>query len=163
MQYLLTDAKQMVWKPHVTVAAIIAREGRFLFVEEQTSSGLRFNQPAGHLEENESLIDAVKREVAEETGWQFEPEHIVSIQLWRKSPRAPTFLRCLFSGQCHSHNTDQELDDGIVATHWLTREEIYGQKHRLRSPLVLIGVDDYLAGQRYPLSFVNSFLDLKHV
>ncbi|MBK8815140.1 MAG: NUDIX hydrolase [Methylococcaceae bacterium] len=153
----------MVWKPHVTVAAVIEREGRFLLVEEQTSNGLRFNQPAGHLEENESLIDAVKREVNEESGWQFEPEHLISIQLWRKSPRATTFLRCLFAGQCHSHNPDQMLDDGIVATHWLSRDEIHAQKHRLRSPLVLIGVDEYLSGQRYPLSFLKSFLDLKHV
>ena len=153
----------MVWKPHVTVAAIIEQKGRFLLVEEHTSKGLRFNQPAGHLEENESLVAAVKREVLEETGWQFEPEQLVSIQLWRKSPNAPSFLRCCFTGRCHSHDPSHPLDDGIVATHWLTREEIRLQKHRLRSPLVSIAIDEYFEGQRYPLSLLKTFLDLKHV
>ena len=152
----------MVWKPHVTVAAVIERDGRFLLVEEHTSSGLQFNQPAGHLEENESLIDAVKREVFEETAWQFEPEYLVSIQLWRKKPRSPSFLRCCFAGQCHSHDPHQPLDEGIVATHWLTREEILLQQRRLRSPLVSISVDEYLSGQRYPLSLLKSFIDIEH-
>jgi len=153
----------MVWKPHVTVAAIIERDGRFLLVEEHTSSGLKFNQPAGHLEENESLLDAVKREVKEETAWQFEPEYLVSIQLWRKKPNTPSFLRCCFTGQCHSHNPDQQLDEGIVATHWLTHEEILLKKHRLRSPLVSISIDEYLNGQSYPLTLLKSFLDLNYV
>jgi 8-oxo-dGTP pyrophosphatase MutT (NUDIX family) len=152
----------MVWKPHVTVAAIIERDGRFLLVEEHTSSGLQFNQPAGHLEENESLIEAVKREVYEESAWQFEPEYLVSIQLWRKRPRAPSFLRCCFSGQCHSHDPNQALDEGVVATHWLTRDEIHNRRHRMRSPLVSIAVDEYLSGQRYPLELLKSFIDIEH-
>jgi ADP-ribose pyrophosphatase YjhB (NUDIX family) len=152
----------MVWKPHVTVAAIVERDGRFLLVEEHTSNGLQFNQPAGHLEENESLIDAVKREVFEETAWQFEPEYLVSIQLWRKKPRSPSFLRCCFAGQCHSHDPNQPLDEGIVATHWLTREEILLQQRRLRSPLVSISVDEYLSGQSYPLALLKSFIDIEH-
>lgn len=143
----------------MTVAAVIEREGRFLLVEEETSNGLQFNQPAGHLEENESLIEAVKREVYEESAWQFEPEYIVSIQLWRKNPRKPSFLRCTFTGQCHNHDPRQILDDGVVATHWLTREEIAARQHRLRSPLVAISVDEYLSGQRYPLSLLKTFLD----
>jgi len=152
----------MVWKPHVTVAAIIEQNNRFLFVEEETPYGLQFNQPAGHFEQNEDLITAVKREVNEETAWQFDPEHIVSIQLWRKNPEAPTFIRICFSGNCHSYNPEQKLDAGITATHWLTRDEIALQQHRLRSPLVLISVDDYLTGHRYPLSLIKSFLDLDH-
>ncbi|HEY8036987.1 MAG TPA: NUDIX hydrolase [Methylobacter sp.] len=152
----------MVWKPHVTVAAIIEKDRRFLVVEEETSYGLQFNQPAGHLEEGEDLIAAVKREVQEETGWQFEPEHIVSIQLWRKSPDSPSFVRVCFSGSCHSHNPMQQLDDGIIAIHWLTRDEIEAERHRLRSPLVLISIDDYLSGQRHPLSLLKSFIDLDH-
>jgi ADP-ribose pyrophosphatase YjhB (NUDIX family) len=152
----------MVWKPHVTVAAIVERDGRFLLVEEHTSNGLQFNQPAGHLEENESLIDAVKREVFEETAWQFEPEYLVSIQLWRKKPRSPSFLRCCFAGQCHNHDPNQPLDEGIVATHWLTREEILLQQRRLRSPLVSISVDEYLSGQSYPLALLKSFIDIEH-
>lgn len=152
----------MVWKPHVTVAAIIEQDRRFLVVEEETSYGLQFNQPAGHLDEGESLVAAVKREVQEETGWQFEPEHIVSIQLWRKNPNFPSFVRVCFSGYCHSHNPTQQLDDGIIATHWLTRDEIETERRRLRSPLVLTSIDDYLSGQRHPLSLLKSFIDLDH-
>lgn len=152
----------MVWKPHVTVAAVIEREGRFLLVEEQTSNGLQFNQPAGHLEENESLIEAVRREVFEETAWQFEPEYLVSIQLWRKRSRAPTFLRCCFAGQCHSHNPDQTLDEGVIATHWLTQAEIQAQSERLRSPLVALSVAEYLSGQCYPLDLLKTFIDVEH-
>jgi ADP-ribose pyrophosphatase YjhB (NUDIX family) len=152
----------MVWKPHVTVAAVIERNNRFLVVEEETVNGLQLNQPAGHFEENEVLIDAVKREVNEETGWHFEPEHIISIQLWRKNSDHPTFIRVCFSGSCHSYNPDQSLDDGIVATHWLTRDEIAAEQHRLRSPLVLISIDEYLSGQRHPLSLLKSFLDMDH-
>ncbi len=151
----------MVWKPHVTVAAVIERDGRFLLVEEHTSEGLQFNQPAGHLEENESLLAAVKREVAEETAWQFEPEYLVSIQLWRKKPRSPSFLRCCFAGQCHSHDPGQTLDEGVVATHWLTQAEIRAHQNRLRTPLVSISVAEYLSGQRYPLELLKSFIDLE--
>jgi ADP-ribose pyrophosphatase YjhB (NUDIX family) len=152
----------MVWKPHVTVAAVIERDNRFLLVEEETPRGLQLNQPAGHFEKNEDLITAVKREVNEETAWHFEPEHLVSVQLWRRNPEYPTFLRLCFSGYCHSHNPNQQLDDGIVSTHWLTREEIAAEQHRLRSPLVLVSVDEYLSGHRCPLSLLKSFLDLDH-
>lgn len=149
----------MVWKPHVTVAAVIESEGRFLLVEEHTASGLKFNQPAGHLEENESLIEAVKREVFEETAWQFEPEALVSIQLWRRNPKQSSYLRYCFTGHCHSHDPHHPLDDGIIATHWLSPEEIRAQAKRMRSPLVPIAVDEYLKGERYPLSLLKSFLD----
>jgi ADP-ribose pyrophosphatase YjhB (NUDIX family) len=149
----------MVWKPHVTVAAVIERDNRFLFVEEHTPSGLQFNQPAGHLEPDEDFITAVKREVQEETAWQFEPEHLLAVQLWRKNPDSSTFLRLCFTGQCHSHDAAQTLDDGIVATHWLTHAEITAEAHRLRSPLVLMSVNEYLSGQRHPLSILKSFLD----
>lgn len=152
----------MVWKPHVTVAAVIEQDQRFLLVEERTSYGLQFNQPAGHLEEGEDLIAAIRREVQEETAWQFEPEHIIAIQLWRKKPHFPSFVRVCFSGRCHSHNPAQQLDEGIVATHWLTHSEIEAEQHRLRSPLVLISIDDYLSGQRHPLSLLKSFIDLDH-
>lgn len=153
----------MVWKPHLTVAAIIEHNHRFLLVEEETSSGLQFNQPAGHLEENEDLISAVKREVFEETAWHFEPDAIIAIQLWRKNPLTPTFVRICFSGHCHSHNPKQPLDDGIVAAHWLSSEEIRAknQQQLLRSPLVLLSIDDYLKGQRYPLCLLKSFLDFE--
>lgn len=149
----------MVWKPHVTVAAVIEQDRRFLLVEEHTPNGLAFNQPAGHLEQGEDLIAAVRREVEEETAWQFEPESVTAVQLWRKSPAAPTFLRICFAGHCHSHNPAQRLDNGIVATHWLSREEIENNRQRLRSPLVLQSLDAYLNGERYPLSLLKTLFD----
>jgi len=150
----------MVWKPHVTVAAVVEKDKKFLLVEEETSNGLAFNQPAGHLEQGEDLITAIKREVNEETAWQFTPEFVVAIQLWRKTPDSTSFLRVCFSGQVHSHDMNQALDVGIIATHWLTRKDIFAKKSRLRSPLVLKSTDSYLNGQKYPLSLVKSYLDL---
>ncbi len=151
----------MVWKPHVTVAAIIEQQNRFLLVEEQTENGLAFNQPAGHLEPGESLFAAVQREVSEETAWQFTPEYITAIQLWRKNPDAPSFLRVCFAGKCHDFQAEQALDEGIIATHWLTRNEIVARKNTLRSPLVLTTIDQYLQGERHPLSLLKTFLDLE--
>ncbi len=150
----------MVWKPHVTVAAVIERNKRFLLVEEETSNGLAFNQPAGHLEENEDLLTAVKREVKEETAWQFEPEYIIAIQLWRRAPDSPSFLRVCFAGKCHSLSHEQPLDAGIIRTHWFTRDEISAHQNKLRSPLVLNTVDQYLNGDNYDLKLLKSFLDL---
>lgn len=149
----------MVWKPHVTVAAVIEKNNRFLVVEEQTSTGLAFNQPAGHLEQSEDLLAAIIREVQEETAWLFDPEAIISIQLWRKNPDLPTFLRICFTGTCHSYNPDQTLDEGIIDTHWLSRDEIAAKKNQLRSPLVLIAIDNYLKGERYPLQLLSSLID----
>ncbi len=150
----------MVWKPHVTVAAVVEKNNKFLLVEEETSNGLAFNQPAGHLEQGEDLITAIKREVNEETAWQFEPEFVIAIQLWRKTPDSTSFLRVCFSGQVHSYDMNQDLDEGIIATHWLTRKEISEKKSNLRSPLVLKSTDYYLDGQQYPLSIIKSYLDL---
>ena len=150
----------MVWKPHVTVAAVIEKDGRFLLVEETTVNGLAFNQPAGHLEAGENLIDAVKREVREETAWQFEPQALVAVQLWRKNPDFPSFVRFCFTGSIHTHDPEQTLDEGIIKTHWLSRDEIASRADQLRSPLVLLTIDEYIKGQRHPLSLLQSFLDL---
>lgn len=150
----------MTWKPHVTVAAVIEQNNRFLLVEEITDNGLKFNQPAGHLEPNEDLISAIKREVAEETAWQFEPEYLLGVQLWRKTPDHPSFVRFCFTGRVHSHNSTQQLDPDIIQTHWLTPAEINTKKTALRSPLVSICIENYLRDQRYPLSMLQAFLDL---
>ncbi len=152
----------MVWKPHVTVAAVIEKNQRFLLVEENTNNGIAFNQPAGHLEEGENIITAVKREVNEETAWKFEPVHIIAIQLWRKNPDSPSFVRVCFAGNVHSFNAGQALDVDIISTHWLTLNEIFEKKTKLRSPLVLKSVNAYLAGEHYPLSLLKSYLDLKY-
>jgi ADP-ribose pyrophosphatase YjhB (NUDIX family) len=147
----------MVWKPHVTVAAVIEQNQRFLVVEEETANGLAFNQPAGHLEEGEDFITAVKREVLEETAWHFTPTAFLGVYMWRKNPESPTFLRLCFSGQAFDHNPEQALDTGIVQAHWLTRAEV--AKQPLRSLLVINCIDDYIKGERYPLSVLQSFLD----
>ena len=148
----------MVWKPHVTVAAVIEKQGRFLLVEEETKKGLAFNQPAGHLENGESIIHAVKREVCEETAWQFEPESIIAVQLWQKGTSA-SFLRFCFTGQISDFNPNQALDTGIIQTHWLSHDEVMAKNSQLRSPLVLNSIDDYLQGNHYPLTLLSAYIN----
>jgi 8-oxo-dGTP pyrophosphatase MutT (NUDIX family) len=143
----------MVWKPDVTVAAIIERDGRFLLVEERIRGRLVLNQPAGHLEDGESLSQAVIRETLEETAWQFVPNALVGIYLWR-SPRGHTTLRFAFTGTVHGFDADRKLDPPVLATHWLTPDQI-GQRHaELRTLLVTRCIEDYLAGKRVPLDAI---------
>jgi 8-oxo-dGTP pyrophosphatase MutT (NUDIX family) len=145
----------MVWKPDVTVAAVIERDGRFLLVEERIRGQLVLNQPAGHLEDGEALIDAVVRETLEETAWQFTPEALLGIYQWR-SPRGHTTLRFAFIGSVHGYDAARPLDAPIVTTHWLAREEIAQRSARLRTPLVLSCIEDYLAGRRLPLDALHA-------
>jgi 8-oxo-dGTP pyrophosphatase MutT (NUDIX family) len=135
----------------VTVAAIIERAGKFLMVEERAGANLVLNQPAGHLEQGESLLAAVTRETLEETGHRFDPEHVVGIYLWHSQDAATTYLRVAFCGEVEPSADVAALDDGIVAVHWLSRAQLATRAHQLRSPMVLRCIDDYLAGQRYPL------------
>lgn len=144
----------MNWFPHVTVAAVIESTQRFLLVEEKSDGLIVFNQPAGHLDEGESLIEAVSRETLEESGWHFIPQAIVGIYQYTSSLNHNTYLRICFCGEHHTHNPEQPLDTGILRTVWLTREEIV-QKKNLRSPLVLRCIDDYSQGIRYPLSLIT--------
>lgn len=153
-----TDSSRSA-RPRVTVAAIVERDGRFLVVEEQaTDGGLVINQPAGHVEGGESVIAAVIRETFEETGWRFRPEALVGIYLWRKPDGNVGFLRIGIAGSVDDHDPDSPLDEGIVQSLWLTREELLSEKIRLRSPLVMKCIDDYLSGERYPLSVLKSLL-----
>ena len=142
----------MIWTPHVTVAAIIEQDGRFLLVQERESGRAVLNQPAGHLEDGESLITAVIRETLEETGWHFQPEAVIGMYRWRHPVKSITYLRATFTGSALSHDTDRTLDEGIEDTLWLSVGEIRRQSEMLRSPLVLKSIEDYLAGARYPLS-----------
>ena len=114
----------MVWIPHVTVAAVVERDGRFLLVEEETDDGIRFNQPAGHLECGESLSEAAVREALEETAYGFVPECLVGIYNWRHPQRDLSYLRFAFGGYVIAHDTQRALDAGILAAHWLTFDEI---------------------------------------
>jgi ADP-ribose pyrophosphatase YjhB (NUDIX family) len=141
----------MVWKPNVTVAAVIERDGRFLLVEEDTSHGRLFNQPAGHLEPGESLTDAVSRETMEETAHAFKATALLGVYQYRHEGDDVTYLRFAFTGEILSHDPGRALDDGIVRAAWLAPAEIRREAARHRSPLVMRCVDDYLAGRRYPL------------
>jgi 8-oxo-dGTP pyrophosphatase MutT (NUDIX family) len=145
----------MVWKPDVTVAAVAERDGQFLLVEERSSGRVVLNQPAGHLENGETFLEAVVRETLEETGWQFRPETVVGVYMWHPEHLTRTFLRIAFAGTLESHNPGRPLDHGILRTRWLTREQLIAQQARHRSPLVLRCVDDYVAGVRYPLSLIS--------
>lgn len=141
--------------PRVTVSAVVEHDGKFLFVEERVRGNTVINNPAGHLEPDETLIEAVVREVLEETGCSFKPEGITGIYLWKTPKGDRTFLRVNFFGACVSENPDAILDDGILRKLWLTRDELQLQKIRLRSPMVLGCVDDYLDGKRFPLEALN--------
>ena len=141
-------------KPDVTVAAVVEIGGRFLLVEELISGRLVLNQPAGHVEHGETLLAAVVREVREETAWRFEPQWLLGLYQWHNPHSARTFLRFAFGGEVGDHDAGQPLDDGIVATHWLSAAELRAQQPRLRTPLVMRCVEDYLAGQRAELAAV---------
>ncbi|MBL8383658.1 MAG: NUDIX hydrolase [Burkholderiales bacterium] len=139
------------WKPNVTVAAVAERDGRFLIVEERTPAGLMINQPAGHLEDGETLIEAVCREALEETACAFRPESLVGIYQWHDRAGGRTFLRFAFCGSASAPDPARALDHGIERAVWMTRDEIAAATPRYRSPWVLACVDDYLSGRRLGL------------
>jgi len=137
---------------HVTVAAIIEKDGRFLMVEEIDNAEPVYNQPAGHVEPGESLLAAVIRETLEETTWHFQPGSFIGIYRWQLPGSNEIYLRHCFSGTAMHQDADRQLDEGILRTVWLSLAELHEQAQRLRSPLVLACLEDYVAGQRYPLS-----------
>lgn len=142
------------WKPSVTVAAVVEREGRFLLVEEHADGGLRINQPAGHLEPGESLPEGAAREALEETAHPFQPGALLGIYLYRSDTGGPTYLRFAFTGTLGDRIAGRALDRGIVRTLWLTPQEIDDRRADWRSPLVGRCVQDYLAGRRYPMNLL---------
>ena len=150
------------WKPSVTVAAVIERDGRFLLVEEHTPEGLRLNNPAGHLEPGESPQSGCVREVLEETAHDFTPAALVGVYLSRfvrpatatTAEEAITYLRFAYCGEAGAFHPERALDDGIVRTLWLTADEVRASQARHRSPLVLQCMEDYLRGQRFDLGLV---------
>lgn len=145
-------------KPEITVATILEKDGRFLLVEEETEQGLMLNQPAGHLEADESIQEAAVRETLEETAYRVIPEALVGIYLLQytlKDGRKVSFLRFALSGKIVS-KLDQPLDPDILRTVWMTYDEIVACRHRHRSKLVLQSIDDYLKGQRQSLSVLST-------
>jgi 8-oxo-dGTP pyrophosphatase MutT (NUDIX family) len=151
---------RMPHKPEITVAAVTEDDGRFLVVEERINQQLVLNQPAGHVEHGETLLEAVVREAREETAWLFQPLALIGTYLWRNPLNGRFTLRFAFTGTVSDHKPQQPLDTGIVTTHWLTREQLIERELRLRSPLVLRCVDDYLSGIRQALESVAT-LDLQ--
>lgn len=156
------------WKPNVTVAAVIERDGRFLLVEEHTAHGLKLNTPAGHLDPGESPAEGCAREALEETAHHFTPTALVGIYMARFQ-RAPgsateqrdseedvTYLRFAFAGTLGAFEPGRALDEGIVRTLWMTPDELRASADRHRSPLLLECIEDYLAGQRHPLSLIHT-------
>lgn len=144
----------MLWKPKITVAAVAAHNGRFLLVEEQVQGTLVLNQPAGHVEEGETLVEAVVREAREESAWRFVPQHLLGVYHWHQPTDDRSFLRFAFIGSVCDHDPRQRLDEGIVRTLWLDRAALLAREAHLRSPLVLRCVDDFLRGVRLPLDSV---------
>ncbi len=141
----------MTWRPDLTVAAIVLRDERFLVVEERIAGRAVFNQPAGHVEDGETILQAAIRETLEETAWHFAPRHLVGTYLWRNPANGRTTLRFAIAGDASGHEPSLRLDRGIIAAHWRSRAELLADSARLRSPLVLQCIDDFLAGQRFEL------------
>lgn len=142
------------WKPNVTVAAIAERAGRFLMVEEETGRGLLFNQPAGHLDPDESLLAAVVRETLEETAHHFRPTALIGIYR-QPAGEGVTYLRFAFAGDITGTEPGRALDHGIVRALWMTPDEIRACRDRHRTPLLARCLDDYQTGRRYPLDLLG--------
>ncbi len=144
--------------PHVTVASVLERDGKFLLVEETIGHGHVLNQPAGHLEQNETLVDAVVRETLEETGWLMRPTFLTGIYRWSNAQAKVTYVRFCFAGVLLQHDATRSLDKGIIATHWLNLDQVKNNLLPLRSPLVMRCIDDYLAGQRFDLNMITEVI-----
>jgi 8-oxo-dGTP pyrophosphatase MutT (NUDIX family) len=141
------------------VACVVADGDRFLMVEEEACGRLAYNQPAGHLEDGESLTAAALRETLEETGWTVELQHLIGVQQWRSTEHGDGVVRFSFAARALSHDPDRPLDTGIHRALWLTRAEIAALGDHLRSPLVLLSIDAWLAGQRLPLNVLDYLPD----
>ena len=142
-------------RPVTTVATIVERNGAFLLVEEETSSGVRINQPAGHLEAGETLVAAAIRETIEETGYHVTPTALVGIYRWQAPLTGATFIRFAYAATVISHEPQRTLDEGILRAFWLSYDELIASRERHRSPLVLRCVDDFRSGAKRSLDFVT--------
>ena len=152
------DYSTDIWRPHVVAATVVERDGRFLFVEESIDGRTVINQPAGHLDPGESLAVAAARETLEETAWTVRIDHLTGIYLLATETPGKSFLRFCFAATALHHDPTRELDKEIIAAHWWTRDEAAARGAQLRSPLVLRAVDDYLAGERHPLTMLHDYL-----
>lgn len=149
----------MIWKPNVTVAAVIEKDGKYLLVEEEfeEGSGLFLNQPAGHLDPGESIVQGVIRETLEETAYTFVPEYLLGIYQWHSHRADTTYLRFAFGGRITNHDPGRVLDIGILRAAWFGLDETHQMIHRHRSPLVMQCIRDYVAGKHYPLELLTYY------
>lgn len=145
----------MTWAPHVTVATIVERDGRFLMVYEEADGERVYNQPAGHLDPNETLIEAAVRETLEETGWTVKPTALLGISLYEAPSNGITYLRTSFIADAVSFDNEYELDTGIIEAVWLSYEEIVARSDQLRSPMTLQVIEEYRTGKHFPLSVLS--------
>ena len=148
----------MTWLPHITVATIVEDNGRFLMVEELKGGRAVLNQPAGHLDPNETLTEAAVRETLEENGWDVEATAIVGIYLYTAPSNGVTYQRVCFTAKALKHHADYQLDDGILRARWLTRDELMTLREDWRSELIIRCIDDYLAGQHHSLELIRPSL-----
>jgi 8-oxo-dGTP pyrophosphatase MutT (NUDIX family) len=144
------------WQPDVTVATVVVNDGRLLMVEELVAGRAVFNQPAGHLEPDESIMDAAIRETLEETGWQVELTGFIGAYQWTAPETGQHYLRMAFAALPRTHFPERPLDQGILAAHWLSPGDIMAVHDRHRSPLVWKVINDYLSGQRSPLGLIQA-------
>ena len=145
------------WLPRVTVATVVEQNGRFLMVEENIRGQKILNQPAGHLEPGETLIEAAVRETLEETGWDIRVDHLIEFSQWTSADSKNHYLRSCFAGTALKHHPDKTLDEGILAAIWMTRDEVAEATERLRSPLVLQHIDHYISGKRNDLNIFSYY------
>ena len=143
------------WQPDVTVATVVVRDGRLLMVEEKVRGELVINQPAGHLEPDETLVEAALRETLEETGWDVTLTAFIGAYQWKAPADGRHFLRMAFAAEPLHHHPDRPLDEGIVQALWLTPAELAAQSARHRSPLVWQVAEDFLSGRRFPLQVLT--------
>lgn len=151
----MTYREGRFWQPDVTVATVVVADGRLLCVEERVNGRLVINQPAGHLEPDESLLEAALRETLEETGWDVRLTAFLGAYQWKAPETGRHYLRFAFAAEPERHDPARPLDDGIVQALWLTPDELLSQRERHRSPLVWRVVADHLAGHRSPLSVLQ--------
>ena len=144
----------MTWSAHVVVAVVVEQDGKFLLVEEDIGGSHVLNQPAGHWETGETLLAAAQREALEETGWDVEPTQLLGVYEFKPPDLDYTFLRFAFIAKALRHHPKRPLDDGIVRALWLSAEELRRCAIAHRGPAVMRCVDDYLAGQHYPLQMI---------
>ena len=144
----------MEWQPHVTVATVVEKNGKYLLVEERCNGELVFNQPAGHLDSGETLAEAAVRETFEETGWHVQLQGVVGVALYTSPHNQVTYHRTTFFATAVAQDSEQALDEGIEQAVWMSYDDILANRDRMRSHLVIKCIEQYQQGHRYPIDLV---------